>query len=61
MSEYITPDYETISTKQKRELIELMNSSILNGFTEKDYFDIVLVFQRVIERLEAVEEEDEGK
>ena len=56
MDEYITPNYETISTKQKRDLTELMQSSLLNAFTEQDYYDILLVFQRVIERLESIEE-----
>lgn len=55
MSEYITPNYETISTKQKRELLELMNSSLLNGFSEQDYNDILTVFRRVVERLENIE------
>ena len=56
MDEYITPNYETISTKQKRDLTELMQSSLLNAFTEQDYYDILFVFQRVIERLEGIEE-----
>lgn len=56
MDEYITPNYETISTKQKRDLVELMQSSLLNAFAEEDYNDILKVFQRVIERLESIEE-----
>lgn len=56
MDEYITPNYETISTKQKRDLTELMQSSLLNAFTEQDYYDILSVFQRVIERLEKIEQ-----
>ena len=56
MDEYITPNYETISTKQKRDLIELMQSSLLNAFTEQDYYEVLFVFQRVIERLEGIEE-----
>ena len=55
MDEYITPNYETISTKQKRDLMELMQSSLLNAFSEQDYCDILSVFQRVIERLESIE------
>lgn len=55
MDEYITPNYETISTKQKRDLVELMQSSLLNAFSEQDYCDILSVFQRVIERLESQE------
>ena len=56
MDEYITPNYETISTKQKRDLTELMQSSLLNAFTEQDYYDVLYVFQRVIERLEKIEQ-----
>lgn len=55
MDEYITPNYDTISTKQKRELLELMQSSLLNAFSEEDYNDILKVFQRIIERLEAID------
>lgn len=55
MSEYITPNYETISVIQKRELIELMNSSLLNAFSEQDYYDVFAIFQRIIDRLENIE------
>ena len=55
MSEYITPNYETISVIQKRELMELMCSSLLNAFSEQDYFDVLQIFSRVIERLENIE------
>lgn len=55
MSEYITPNYETISVIQKRDLMELMNSSLLNAFSEQDYFDVLQIFNRVIERLENIE------
>ena len=55
MSEYITPNYETISVIQKRELMELMGSSLLNGFSEQDYFDVLQIFSRVVERLENIE------
>ena len=56
MDEYITPNYDTISTKRKRDLAELMQSSLLNAFTEQDYYDVLFVFQRVIERLEKIEQ-----
>ena len=56
MDEYITPNYDTISTKQKRDLTELMQSSLLNAFTEQDYYDVLFVFQRVVERLEKIEQ-----
>lgn len=55
MEEYITPNYETISVIQKRHLLELMNSTILNAFSEQDYIDILRIFERIIERLENIE------
>ena len=58
MSEYITPNYETISVIQKRDLMKLMNSSLLHAFSEQDYFDVLQIFNRVIERLENIEKED---
>lgn len=60
MSEYITPNYETISVIQKRKLIELMNSSLLNAFSEQDYYDVLTIFQRIIDRLENIEKGGEG-
>ena len=57
MDEYITPNYETISVIQKKELTELMRSSLLNAFSEQDYLDVILVFRRVIDRLEKIEKE----
>ena len=63
MREYITPNYETISVIQKRDLMELMGSSLLNAFSEQDYFDVLQIFNRVIERFENTEKggEDDGK
>ena len=58
MSEYITPNYETISVIHKRNLMELVGSSLLNAFSEQDYFDVLRIFDRVIERLENIEEGD---
>ena len=55
MRAYITPNYETISVIQKRELMELMRSSLLNAFSEQDYYDVLAIFQRIIERLENIE------
>lgn len=52
-SEWITPNYEMISTVEKRQLCELMNSTLLNAFSQQDFMDVLAVFQRVIERLEA--------
>ena len=60
MSEYITPNYETISVIQKRELTKLMGSSLLNAFSEQDYFDVLQIFSRIIERLESIEKGGEG-
>lgn len=58
MDDYITPNYDTISSKQKRDLLELMGSSLLNGFTEEDYIDVLRVFQRVVVRLEKAGKEE---
>ena len=55
MNEYIIPNYETISVIQKRELTKLIGSSLLNAFSEQDYFDVLHIFSRVIERLENIE------
>ena len=52
-SEWITPNYETISVAEKRQLCELMNSTLLNAFSKQDFFDVLGVFRRVVERLEA--------
>ena len=60
MREYITPNYETISVIQKRNLMELMGSSLLNAFSEQDYFDVIQIFNRVIERLEKIEKGGEN-
>lgn len=54
-NEYITPNYKTISVIQKRNLIELINSSLLNAFSEGDYYDILNIFARIIKRLEKIE------
>ena len=56
-NEYIIPNYETISVIQKRNLIELMNSSLLNAFSEGDYYDILNIFDRIIKRLEKIEKD----
>lgn len=58
MGDYITPNYDTISTKQKQDLTELMGSSLLNGFTEEDYIDVLRVLQRVVVRLEKAGKEE---
>lgn len=50
--EWITPNYETISAMEKRQICELVNSTLLNAFSEQDFMDVLAVFQRVIERLE---------
>ena len=55
MNEYITPNYETISVRQKRDLMELIGSSLLNAFSEQDYIDVLQIFNRVIERLENID------
>lgn len=52
-NEWITPNYETISAAEKRQLCELMNSTLLNAFSQQDFMDVLAVFRRVIARLEA--------
>ena len=48
---YITPNYETISTIEKRNLIEITQSSLINALSPQDYTDILNIYSRVIERL----------
>lgn len=50
--EWVVPKYETISAVEKRQLCELMNSTLLNAFSQQDFMDVLAVFRRVIERLE---------
>lgn len=52
MNEYITPKYETIGVAEKRKLHELMQSGLLNAFSHDDYVQVVMVFKRVVKRLE---------
>lgn len=52
MSEYITPKYETIGNDEKRKLLELMQSSLLNAFSHEDYYAVLGVFSRIVNRLE---------
>ena len=60
MTDNITPNYETISVIQKRDLMELMSSSLLNAFSEQDYFDVLQIFNKVIKRLENIQKGGEG-
>ena len=59
MSEYITPNYEVISVIQKRDLMKLMNFEFVKllFYCNKIYFDVLHIFNRVIERLENIEKE----
>ena len=50
--EYININYETISVDKKRKLSELYSSSLLNAFTDEDYFKAIAVFYDVIDRIE---------
>ena len=50
--EYITVEYPTISVIEKRRLMELCSSTLVNAFKLDDYLAILAVFQRVIDRLE---------
>lgn len=51
-NEYITPQYETISSVEKRKLLELINSSLIHAFSRQDFFDVMAVFKRIVDRLE---------
>ena len=53
--EYITPKYETITAEEKRKLLEMMNSSLIHAFTKEDYYAVLAVLRRVIDRLEGME------
>lgn len=53
--EYIVPKYETITAEEKRKLLEMMNSSLIHAFTREDYYAVLAVFRRVIDRLEGME------
>lgn len=50
--EYITPKYETITAEEKRKLLEMMNSSLIHAFTREDYYAMLAVLWRVVDRLE---------
>ena len=50
-NKYIRPDYETIGVEEKREIMELCQSTLLNAFNREDYVDVIKIFNRVIERL----------
>lgn len=52
--EYITVDYPTISVAQKRRLMELCSSSLVNGFNFDDYMAVLAVFRGVVDRLEGI-------
>lgn len=53
--EYIAVDYPTISVTQKRRLMELCSSSLVNGFNFDDYMAVLAVFRGVVDRLEAMQ------
>ena len=50
--EYITPKYDTITAEEKRKLLEMMNSSLLHAFTREDYYAVLAVIRRAVDRLE---------
>lgn len=52
--EYITLNYPTISVVEKRKLMELFNSNIINVLTEVDYYQILSVVSNAIDRLEGI-------
>lgn len=51
-NEYITPKYETITAAEKKKLLELFNSSLIHAFSRQDYMDVIVVFRRIVDRLE---------
>lgn len=51
-NEYITPKYETITAAEKRKLLELFNSSLIHAFSQQDFFDVMAVFKRIVDRIE---------
>lgn len=55
MDEYIVPKYEVISFEEKRKLLEMMNSSLIHAFSKEDYYAMLAVLRRVIDRLEGQE------
>lgn len=58
MSTYITPKYKTINNVQKNQLTSLISSTLINGFTEDDFQDILKVLERVVNRLEIQEQKE---
>ena len=50
--DYIEVDYETITNTEKRRLLQMMNSPIINGFTTEDYVDVLAVIGRVVKRIQ---------
>ena len=55
--DYITPNYETISAIDKRSLIAITQSSLINALSQEDYEDILRIWERVIRRLDEGETE----
>lgn len=55
MDDYITPNYETIGVTEKRKIVELYTSSLLNAFTQEDYLQAIALIARVVDRLEEQE------
>lgn len=47
MNDYITPNYETITKEQKETLLQLMNSTIINGFNDQDFRDVLSVISNI--------------
>ena len=57
MNEYITPNYETIGVAEKRKIVELYTSSLINAFTYEDYLKAIALIGNVIDRLETQDDE----
>lgn len=50
--DYIEINYKTITNAEKRKLLQMMNSPIINGFTTEDYIDVIAVIGRVVKRIQ---------
>lgn len=57
MNEYITPNYETIGVTEKRKIVELYTSSLINAFTYEDYLKAIALIMEVVDRLEEQDNE----
>lgn len=57
MNEYITPNYETIGVAEKRKIVRLYTSSLINAFTYEDYLKAIALIMEAVDRLEEQDNE----